>query len=211
MESKEVRGMTNNKELFLTWTKNLYQLRWVALVGTLIASLPFVGAWFGWVNTLISVVILFVIYKLSPVNDRYRKAAIFMGISIVLGVLVKTEILNMLSFVASICSLIAVYQEYCGHAEMMTGIDEKLSRSWHTLFNWNIIGGILIGAFGSITTVLAGVALVLDANIIAGIVLGIVLGFEVIIQIFYLRFLKRTREVYEHYEPQTDEVDSEEI
>lgn len=203
--------MTNNRELFLTWTKNLYHLRLIALVGTLIAALPFIGSWIGWVNKLITVVIAYAIYKLSPVNIRYRKAAIFMVVSLVLSIIVNAEILGALSFVASICSLIAVYQEYCGHAEMMTGIDEKLSRNWHTLFNWNIIGGILIGAFGSITAILAGVALVLDANLIAGIVLGIVLGFEVIIQIFYLRFLKRTREAYEHYEPQTVEVDSEEI
>ena len=121
------------------------------------------------------------------------------------------ETFGLLSVVVSICSLVALYQEFCGHAEMMTGIDEKLSKNWHSLFNWNIFGSILVGVFGAITVVFSVVALVLDANLIAGLVIALVLGFEVILQIFYLCFLKRTREAYEHYEPQTDEVASEEI
>lgn len=202
---KEEKTMTNNKELFLTWTKNLYYLQCAALIGMLVASLPFVGSWFGWVNTAISVGILFAMYKLSPVNARYRKAAIFLGISVVCAILVKGEILAILTFVASICSLVAIYQEYNGHSEMVAGIDEKLSSNWHSLFNWNFWGGIVVAIFGSVVVVIAGVALILDASLLAGVVLILTLGFDTIIRIVYLRFLKRTREVYENYEPKMEE------
>lgn len=198
--------MTNNKELFLKWIKNLFYIHCVALVGYMIGLLPFIGSWFGWVNSIVAMGTVFCLYKLMPVNERYRKAAIFSGIAVVLSLITNATDLGLFSIVISVCNLVGLYQEFCGHSEMLTGIDDKLSRKWHTLFNWNVFGSIILGIIGAPVIVMLGVLLVLDANILTALTLVLIGGFEVIIRIVYLTYLKRTHDVCKKYEYWRDEI-----
>lgn len=197
--------MTTNKELFLKWIKNLFYVQCATLVAGIITDLPFLDGIMFWINTMLACVTLFVFYKLAPVKDRYRKAAIFMTITLAINLISKFSNVGFLTFIGSVFSLIALYQEYSAHSDMMDGVDAKLARKWHTLFNWQIIGAILLGFLETVLLVVLVVAFSLDANVVAGLLLVIVEGFDIIIKIFYLMYLKRMLAAYENYEPATEE------
>ncbi|MBQ8518446.1 MAG: hypothetical protein IJ455_02425 [Agathobacter sp.] len=196
--------MTNNKALFMKWAQILFYVQCAALVASLIAELPFIGSWFGWIIRIISIATIFVIFKLSPVNARYRKAAIFMGISTVLLVFLANE-LWILVLVGAICSIIGKYQEYIGHSEVIAGIDDKLSNNWHSLFNWDLWGGLVVSFIVAIGTVVLAVTTSSEIGVETTTV--ILDGYHKILDIVYLVFLKRMLTVYANYElPVEEEV-----
>lgn len=196
--------MTNNKELFMKWIKNLFYVQCATLVAGIITALPFLDGIMGWINTILAFGTLFVFFKLSPVKDRYRKATIFMAVTLVINLISKFTNIGILTFVGSIFSLIALYQEYSAHSDMMDGVDDKLARKWHTLFNWQIIGGIVLGFLESVLSIVLVGTFVLDANFVAGLLVVMLEGFDIIIKIVYLMYLKRMLTVYENYEPRVD-------
>lgn len=193
--------MTNNKELFLKGTKNLFYIHIATLIGSILIELPLIGSWFGWINIIINIGIVFILFKLAPVNERYRKAALFMAIAVGAAILTKLLDIGILSFVGSICSLIAIYQEYKGHSEMMKGIDNKLADKWHGLFYLQVFGGFLLGLLSTPIIIAIGIASVIDTNLLAGIFVVLILGFDIIIEILYLLYMKRMHAVYEHFQP----------
>ena len=113
-----------------------------------------------------------------------------------------------ISLAVVICSLVGTYQEYTAHSDMLDGIDNILARKWHSLFNWEVFGGIFLGVLISPIVVLLTVFLVLDANILTAIILVAVTGFDLILDIVYLKYLKRTREQYEAFPGNMDEGQS---
>lgn len=193
--------MTNNKEVFMKWIQNLFYLHCAVLVSTIITALPFLDGVMGWINRILSIAILYVLFKLAPLKERYRKAAIFMAIAVGINVITLLTDIGFLTWVGSICSLIALYQEYSAHSEMIDGIDDKLARSWHTLFNWQLFGGIVLAVLESALIVVLVGALLLDGNMVVVLALVMVTGFEIIIEIFYLRYLKRMLAAYANYVP----------
>ena len=201
--------MTNNKELFMKWIQILFYVQCAVLVITLIAKLPFVGSWFSWVIRLTTIATIFVLYKLSPLNTRYLKASIFMGVTILTTIFLKG--LGVLAIVGMICSIIATYQEFMGHSEMMKEADAKLSKNWNSLFNWELWGGFLIGGI----TVPIVVAIVLagpsNVELATGITQIFTDGFSIILNIVYLVLLKRMLTVYATYEPKVEEEVNNEI
>ncbi|MBQ2901865.1 MAG: hypothetical protein IJE49_08460 [Agathobacter sp.] len=194
--------MTNNKALFMKWAQILFYVQCAAVVVSLIASLPFVGSWFTWIIRIISIATVFVIYKLSPVNPRYRKAAIFMGISTILLVIFVKE-LWILVIVGAICSIIGMYQEYVGHSEVMAGIDDKLAKNWHSLFHWDFWGGLAVSFIGAICLTI--LTLTISSEVSVDVAVVIADGYQTILNIVYLVFLKRMLTVYANYEPQKEE------
>ena len=198
-----------NKELFLKWTKNLYNVQIVLLVCGVLSAIPLLGNVFGWISRIFSLIVVYILYQLAPVNERYKKAAIFSGVAIVIGLL--THFMNMtmlISLVVIICSLVGTYQEYTAHSDMLDGIDNILARKWHSLFNWQVFGGLFLGVLLSPIIVLLTVLLLLDANILTAITLVVVTGFDLILDLVYLKYLKRTREQYEAHPGNMEEGQS---
>ena len=191
--------MTNKKELFLKWTKNLYNVQLALLVCGVLTAIPLLGNVFSWVSRILTLVVVYILYQLAPVSDRYRKAAIFSGIATVAGLLLVAEVGIIISIVVLICSLVGTYQEYTAHSDILEGIDNSLARKWHSLFNWEVFGGIFLGVLISPIVVLLTVFLVLDANLLTAITLIVVTGFDLILDIVYLTLLKRTRAQYEAF------------
>lgn len=189
--------MTNNKELFLKWTKNLWIAQIVVFISVIVASISSEGIDLGWINHIVMLAVAYILYQLAPINTRYRKAAVFTGISIVLSILVKFVSVSILTFAVSICSLIAIYQEYNAHFEILVGIDDKLARKWHSLFNWQIVGGLILGVLVAPTIILVAVYFPLDANLLATITLALITGFDTILRLVYLSYLKRMRKLCE--------------
>lgn len=193
--------MTNNKALFMKWIQYLLYVNCVLLVTE---AVSFLGDWVGWVNIILSFGTLFVIYKLAPVNKRYGKAAIFLAIAFVITLIFRFTTVGVLILVGSICSWIALYQEYSAHSEMLDGVDDKLARKWHSLFNWQIWGGFGLAFLESILVIALAAASTQDADSIATILLALVEGYDIIIKVFYLIYLKRMLTAYENYEPSNE-------
>ena len=193
--------MATNKELFLKGTKHLFYIHIATLIVSLLIEFPIIGSVFGWVNIILSIGIAFLLFQMAPVNDRYRKAALCMAVASGATIITKFADSDILTLAASICSLITVYQEYKGHSEMMKGVDYKLADKWHGLFYWQILGGFLLGILGTPILILLGLVVVIDANLLAGVLVIIVLCFDIIMEILYLRYMKRMHEIYKHYEP----------
>jgi len=200
--------MTNNKALFMKWIQILFYVQCAAVVASLIASLQFVGSWFTWMRRIISIATVFVIFKLSPVNPRYCKAAIFMGISTILLVVFVKE-LWILVIVGMICSIIGMYQEYAGHSEVMAGIDDKLAKNWHSLFHWDLWGGLAVSFIGAICGVI--LTLTISSEVSVDVAVVIADGYQTILNIVYLVLLKRMLTVYANYEPAVEEEVTNEI
>ena len=201
--------MTNNKELFLKWTKNLYNVQIVLLVCGVLSVIPMLGNVFGWISRIFSLIVVYILYQLAPVNERYKKAAIFSGVAIVIGLLTHfMNITMVISLAVVICSLVGTYQEYTAHSDMLDGIDNILARKWHSLFNWEVFGGFFVGILVSPIIVLLTILLVVDANILTAIMLVAVTGFDLILDLVYLKYLKRTREQYEAFPGNTEEGQS---
>lgn len=196
--------MATNKELFLKGTKNLFYIHIATLIVSVFIELPLLDSLFGWISIILTIGIAFQLFQIASVNDRYRKAALCMAIVSATAVITKFFNIGILALAASICSLIAVYQEYKGHSEMMMYIDHKLADKWRGLFYWQVFGGFLLGILSTPIIILLGVVIVFDANLLAGILVIIILCFDIIMEILYLRYMKRMHEIYKHYEPVID-------
>ena len=157
--------MRNEKALFLESIMKLFYLELAALVLSIIAALPFEISLLGWLTMLVSLAGCIVLFQLSGIHAKYRKASMFMAVSLIGSLLLKLNILPIIIFyVASICSIVAQYQEYTGHSEMMKGIDEKLSTRWHSLFNWSFFGSLVVAMLGSGVAIAAILIFQLDAS-----------------------------------------------
>jgi len=201
--------MTKTKELFMKWMQNLFYVQCVALVLTLIAMLPFVGSWFNWVIRITTIATIFVLYKLSPLNTRYLKAVIFMVVTMITTIFLKG--LGVLAIVGMICSLIAIYQEYMGHSELIKEADAKLSKNWNSLFNWEIWGGFLVG--GIVVPVVLAILMADSSNVqfATNVTLVTADAFNIILQLVHLVLMKRMIKVYADYEPQVEKEVTNEI
>lgn len=120
-----------------------------------------------------------VLISMGKVCDSYKTAGLCMLVSSVLSI-VSTFIFEedsagslILTIPAAVLSLIAIYGEIQGHAEILTGIDDENANKWLQLWKWMIMAyGGLIGSMvlivillpvGAIVAVAASIALVVTA------------------------------------------------
>ena len=135
-------------------------------------------------------------FRLAPVNERYKKAGILRAVW--LGCMIASLVFlpSILILTASILSIIAVYQEYSAHSEVVADKDAKLSRNWHSLFNWSIVTGLLVG-FGSVVTALIASFAGVEITRITAIVTGILGIPQLVIEIVYLLYLKKMSAIFD--------------
>lgn len=129
-------------------------------------------------------------FRLAPVNAHYRKAGILRAVW--LGCMLASLFLlpSILILTASILSIIAVYQEYNAHSEVVAEKDAKLSRNWHSLFNWSIVTGLLVG-FGSAVAALIASFAGIEITRITAIVTAVLSIPQLVIEVVYLLYLKK--------------------
>ncbi len=155
-----------------------------------IPALP--GAIFTWISRGIMAAMIYCTYKLSAFNEHYGKAAKYRAV--MLGCTLATEYLfrsTILTFVASIFSLMAVYQEYSGHGDVVKETDPKFSRKWNSLFYWKFVAGMLVSMGTLGTTVLVTAAGQDIADIVPWIVTLLRIP-RIIIEIIYIGYLNKT-------------------
>ena len=134
---------------------------------------------------------VFAMFQLAPANERYKKAAIQRAIVLVLSVV--TDILHsgaVLTLIAVTLSIVADYQEYHGHSELIEEKDHQLSGKWKSLFMWSVIVGLILG----FTSTAAGILVVMadmdttKATILIAAILAIP---QYVIEIIYILYLKK--------------------
>lgn len=173
------------------WLKNLFLLGIASAVIVALTAIPALTSVLGWVSRVIGVGIILALFRLAPANGRYRKAAIFQCIVVGVGLFSSLLQISLFSLAASVCSIIAQYQEYHGHSEVVAGKDTKLSDKWRSLFYVQFAVGIIVGMLSASGVVIAALAGV-ETNAIVTVFLLVSTALSTLIQVFYLIYLKKT-------------------
>jgi len=152
--------MKDNRMDLAKWIKILIYIAIAGLINALIGIPAFVPAVVTTcVTRILLAVMVFAMFKLAPANERYKKAAIQRAI--VLALSVATDMLNsgaVLTLIAGTLSIVADYQEYHGHAELVEDKDHQLSGKWTSLFIWSVIVGLILGFTSTAAGILAVMA-----------------------------------------------------
>ena len=189
--------MKLQRETMSRWLWILLYVAVIAFVNTLFGMLSLIPAaltrWIGYGTLGVKV---FSLMKLSPANERYRKAYIFYGAMLLCilaaGLLRLGTVLNT---VASILSLIAVYQEYHGHSELVAQNDLYLSGKWRGLFLWNVAAAIAVG-FASATAVMIVALAGVDTTRITTLIVAVIAIPQYIVESMYILYLKRAASIF---------------
>lgn len=141
-------------------------------------------------------------FQLAPVSERYKKAGIMrvimLACTLVTAFMFTSSILIL---VASTLSIIAVYQEYNAHSEVMADKDVTLSGKWHRLFGWSILAAVLL-AFGSTVTAMIFSFMEMDAVRLTAIIVGILSVPQTILDIVYIVYINRMIHIFGNSEVQ---------
>ena len=184
-------------DLLTKWLRALVYIAIVSIVNSVISILPIIPASVTtWISRGIMVAMVVCMFRLAPVNERYKKAGILRAVW--LGCMIASLVFlpSILILTASILSIIAVYQEYSAHSEVVADKDAKLSRNWHSLFNWSIVTGLLVG-FGSVVTALIASFAGVEITRITAIITGILSVPQLVIEIVYLLYLKKMSAIFD--------------
>ena len=173
------------------WLCVLFYAEVVSLVILLAAMVPMLEGVITWISLIASAAVLVALYQLSPVHERYRKSSRFYLVAF-LGSLVQAFTgSNILTSAAGICGIVASYQEYNAHSELLNVKDNQLSGKWNALFYWEIAAG-LIGGFAAMAVAVLGVGAGMEESLLVILGVAVVAVLEVPLSLLRLRYLKKT-------------------
>lgn len=189
--------MEENRIDFVKWLRVLMYIAIAGLVNTLVGIPSFVPSIItSWISRIIMAVMVFAMLKLAPANDRYKKAGIHRAI--VLALTIATDLLHsgaILTLIAGTLAIVADYQEYHGHSELIEEKDQQLSGKWTSLFLWSIVVGLLLGFTSTAAGIFAAMAGIdtMKATIMIAAILAIP---QYVIEIIYILYLKKMAAIF---------------
>lgn len=178
----------------------LMPLFFIRLAGAFCYVLSVLGVIPGFLYTAIewllnagSAVCLFV---LVSVHSRYRPAAVFMTVSLAIGLLsVYTGTPPLLMTLSALCVLICGIFEFSGHGKIAARQNKKLAKKWDALFLWNI-GAMFAGAFAFFMTQMLSYLLpprgLYMQLLSTAVIYAITYVPDLVVDILYLVYLGRT-------------------
>ena len=176
------------------WLRGLIYVALASLINSGFSYLPAVPAIVTtWISRVIMAVAAVFMLKLAPANKRYRKAGILRAAMLVCN-LITTFLFGsvLLTFAASIFSIIAVYQEYHAHSELIADKDVRLSGKWKNLFVWSIAATLLLTFGASILAVILMTAdMLTSTSKIFAIAIGLLHIPEGVIEIVYILYINK--------------------
>ena len=181
------------------WLPVLKYCALASLINSVISYFPFVPAsLITWISRGIMLAVTFCMFQLAPVHDRYQKAGIYRAIMLACNLITAFVVGSMiLTLTASIVSIIAVYQEYSAHAEVIADKDSALAKAWHSLFNWSILAAVLL-SFGA--TIVAVILVMVDMNggasRISAIAIGLLSIPQCVIEVLYIRYIQKLMKLF---------------
>lgn len=183
------------------WLRVLMYIAIVSLANSIVNYVPFVPASVTtWISRGIMVAMIVCMFQLASANGRYKTAAILRAIW--LGTLIHGTLLHIPSVLVlgtSILSIIAVYQEYHGHSEVLAEKDTVLSAKWKGLFIWSFIAPLLL-SIGSSAAMVISSFMNLDVAKVTAITTGIMHIPQYVIDVIYLLYLKKMLSIFENDE-----------
>ena len=183
------------------WLRVLMYIAIVSLANSIVNYVPFVPASITtWISRGIMVAMIVCMFQLASSNGRYKTAAILRVIwlgTLLLGTLL--HIPSVLVLGTSILSIIAVYQEYHGHSEVLTEKDTVLSAKWKGLFIWSFIAPLLL-SIGSSAAMVISSFMNLDVAKVTAITTSIIRIPQYGIDVIYLLYLKKMLSIFENDE-----------
>ncbi len=177
------------------WLRYLFYIHIASIVVSWIKA-----DWNIWVSAALTVGTALCLYKLAPMGARYKKAAVYTAV--VIGMSLPALFLDaaaIMTLAASIFSILAAYQEYNGHSELVARKDTKLSGNWHSLFTWEIVVGVISALLATTAAVILVLGEVATAAI-TGIVTLLLNGVSLVLGILYLVYMNRTIKLAEAQE-----------
>lgn len=190
--------MEENRIDFVKWLRALIYIAIAQMVNTVVGIPAFIPtAVTAWISRILMAGMVISMFKLAPANDRYKKTGI--QLAIVLALTIATELLNtgaVLTLIAGILSIVAEYQEYHGHSELIEEKDHQLSGKWSSLFMWSIVVGLILGFVSTAAGVLAAVAGMGTEKAAVMIAAALMIP-EYIIDILYILYLKKMVVLFE--------------
>lgn len=175
----------------------LIGVKLISILNSLLDLLPIVPSLLitliSWAAMAGSVLCLF---RLASHQERYRKAALF-RIGALVCVLFSTLFLSssLVALASAVFSLLALYQEYYGHAGLIEDMDDDLAHKWGKLFLWSLVAGALTG-IGTVTATLIVAMSTLDAGMITAVVVAVYVAVQTVIDVLYILYLRKTAAVY---------------
>ena len=183
------------------WLRVLMYIAIVSLVNSIVNYVPFVPASVTtWISRGIMVAMIVCMFQLASANGRYKTAAILRAIwlgMLILGTL--RHLPSVLVLGTSILSIIAVYQEYHGHSEVLADKDIVLSAKWKGLFIWSFIAPLLLSIGSSVAMVISSF-MNLDVAKVTAITTDIMRIPQYVIDVIYLLYLKKMLSIFENDE-----------
>ena len=166
------------------WMRWLFLVHIVALLSTFAGRLPIQNLSFG-LSLFVLLGTICCLKNLEVKNPRYKKAGVFLLLSLVMLFVNRLLPNSLVSLISSVLSLIAVYQEYAAHAEVAAPHDGRLARTWRSLFVWEIIIGVVASMFSTVA-ILALTMLEMDAARMTMIISGALTVVNALVKIVYL-------------------------
>ena len=182
------------------WLPVLLYCSLASLINSVISYFPFIpGVLTTWISRVIMLAVTICMFQLAPANERYKKAGVMRAV--MLGCNLITSFLfgsTLLTLAASIVSIIAVYQEYNAHSELVAEKDEKLSHKWRSLFIWSILAAVLL-SFGA--AIVAMILVMADmeggASRISAITIALLSIPQCVIDIVYILYIRKTISIFD--------------
>ena len=184
--------MEENRNDFAKWLRVLMYIAIAGLANTLVGIPAFIPTVItSWISRILMAVMVFTMFKLAPANARYKKAGIQRAI--VLALTIATDLLHsgaILTLIAGTLAIVADYQEYHGHSELVEEKDHQLSGKWTSLFMWSIVVGLLLGFTSTAAGMFAAMTGIdtMKATIMIAAILAIP---QYVIEIIYILYLKK--------------------
>ena len=191
-------NMENRFEVPVKWLRVLMYIAIASLINSVINNLPFVASTVTtWISRGIMVAMIVCMFQLAHANERYQKAGIIRAVMLVCTLITAfVKGTSVLTLAASILSIIAVYQEYNAHSELIADKDSRLSGKWHSLFGWSLVAAVLVG-FGSTVTVLILSLMGMDTVRLTAIIIGILSIPQMILDVVYMMYIKKMISAFE--------------
>ena len=186
-----------HRELLLKWLPILLYTAIAGIVMSLATALLNAIVVTTLLSSAVSLVMVVALWHLAPVNGRYRKAAILSAVSVGAAILiVLVPSLTLITFAASICSIIASWQEMNAHSEITAPLNRNLAQKWRALFWWQMGIGLISGMASSVGVVIAVLADADQETIVMVTLLATVLV-SAVFALIRILYLKRTMALYQ--------------
>ena len=186
--------MNENRTETTKWLRYLMYVGIAALVNIILVNIPSISRLTGWISLAISAATVYLLFMLAGNNPRYKTAAIFCAVALVGGLIPITIV----SLACSVCGIVAQYQEYHAHSELIEAQDPKLAGQWNTLFWLEFAVSIIAVLLSSVIVTALVMAAGMEEAAVTAIVVAIVAAVTLLMKLLYLSYLNRTIRLLEN-------------